>query len=192
MAEFKEVEIKLTKKAPGRAEKYDYNLLISYDFMMRFGLARKELINFLNSLGDETPIVNKTLARGILGLKTSLDNRKVVQEARKKYKESPEMFRAVIKFVPIDNWVDSTLESMKKEVDRFKITKEDKWRMTVEKRRYEKYHTAEIIEALAKDVQGKVDLENPNKIIRIEILGPQAGISLLKPDEIFSTREIIS
>jgi len=186
MAKYKEVEIKVTRKA----EVYDYNLLISYDFMMRFGLARRELINFLGSLGDETPIVNKTLARGILGLKTSLDNRLVVKEARKKYKEDPGAFRAVIKFVPIDNWTDSTLEAMKKEVDRFKITEKEKWRMTVEKRRYEKYHTDEIIEALAKNVKGKVDLEDPDKIIRVEILGPRAGISLLSPDEVFSTREL--
>ena len=137
----------------GMAAEYEYNLLISYSIEFGragFGMARKELIDFLSSLGDKEAVIEKTLARGIIGVKTSLDARKVSQEARKKYTEDSSVFKSVIKFVPIDTWTDSTLEAMKKEVDKLNVTKEDKWRMTLEKRRYEKYHTDEIIEVLQK------------------------------------------
>jgi tRNA acetyltransferase TAN1 len=64
----------------------------------------------------------------------------------------------------------------------------EKWRMTVEKRRYALHHKIEIIEDLAELIDEEVDLENPDKILRIEILGKNAGISVLTPREIFSRK----
>ena len=68
-----------------------------------------------------------------------------------------------------------------------KIGANERWMMVVEKRRYEGLSTAEIIKELAEVIEGKVDLRKPEKIIRIDILGPYAGISLLRPGEIFSS-----
>ena len=63
--------------------------------------------------------------------------------------------------------------------------------MRVNKRFYEKFHTQELIEVLTKHVdRPKVDLENPDKTIRIEIIGEEAALSLLKPREHFSVNEV--
>ena len=60
------------------------------------------------------------------------------------------------------------------------------WGMKVNKRRWQQYHTSEIIEHLAADIDRKVDLDNPDCIIWVDIIGPETAISLLTPDEIFS------
>ena len=41
-----------------------------------------------------------------------------------------------------------------------------------------------IIESLAKIINNRVDLDNPDKILRIELLGNVSGISFLNPDDI--------
>ena len=68
------------------------------------------------------------------------------------------------------------------------IKKSEKWKMDLSKRNYEKGKTTELILRLT-DVVDKpnVDLENPEKIIKVEIVGNKAGISLLKPNELVST-----
>jgi tRNA acetyltransferase TAN1 len=58
--------------------------------------------------------------------------------------------------------------------------------MTVEKRRYSQHHKIEIIRELADLIDEKVDLENPEKILRVDIIGRYAGISVLRPQDIFS------
>jgi tRNA(Ser,Leu) C12 N-acetylase TAN1 len=60
--------------------------------------------------------------------------------------------------------------------------------MTVEKRRYTRLHRIDVIRALAELVPAKVALEHANRILRFDILGDRAGLSVLAPDDIFSTR----
>ena len=61
----------------------------------------------------------------------------------------------------------------------------------MEKRRYTLYHKIEIIRELAELIDRKVDLENPDKIIRVDIIGKYAGVSLLKPQEVFSVEKTL-
>lgn len=58
--------------------------------------------------------------------------------------------------------------------------------MNVEKRRYTLYHKIDIIRELAQLINEKVDLENPDKIVRIDIIGKYAGVSVLTPKDVFS------
>ena len=62
--------------------------------------------------------------------------------------------------------------------------------MTIEKRRYTQRHKTEIIKEIAELINQKVDLKNPDKILGIDVIGKYAGISLLKPKEIFSTSKL--
>ncbi len=56
----------------------------------------------------------------------------------------------------------------------------------MEKRRYTVHHKVEIIEKLAELIDETVDLEKPDKILRIDIIGKYAGLSILTPQDIFS------
>lgn len=167
---------------------YNYNLLISYKWR-NFFEAKKEIQNVLKRLGDENPIVEKTLARGILGVKTKIKNREVIRNVKKFYQENPWDFNFSIKWIPHDNWCVAQMEDMKKMVAQIKnqIKPGETWAMKVEKRRYTWYHTNEIIRELASEITEKVNLSKPDKILRIDILGDYAAISILKPEDIFST-----
>jgi tRNA acetyltransferase TAN1 len=61
---------------------------------------------------------------------------------------------------------------------------QDTFRITVEKR-----HTvltpADIIATLASKIDNRVKLKNPDWIVLVEIIGAFAGVSILRPNQIF-------
>jgi len=166
---------------------YDFNLLVSCSWGTYKG-AVEEIVRILRALGDGKPLVRRTLAEGIIGVKTCLNPRTVVSELRRLFYEDPAAFQYTLKWVPIGLWAFSDLESMKEAVAELgkNIGANETWRMTVETRRYTRHHKIEIIRELAELIDKKVNLEKPDKILRVDILGKYAGISLLKPHEIFS------
>ncbi len=167
---------------------YDFNLLISCPWTMS-GRVRQEIAHILRLLGDESPIIARTIARGIIGVKTCLYSREVIEGLRTLFPKDPLLFQHTLKWVPSDVWVFSDLDSMREAVKslRDKIRAGECWRMTVEKRRYTLHHKMEIIKELAQLIDKKVDLKNPDKILRIDILGKYAAVSVLSPNEEFST-----
>ena len=58
--------------------------------------------------------------------------------------------------------------------------------MKVKKRRWQRYHTAEVIAYLAPSIDRKVDLNNPDKIVWIDVIGRNTAIAVLNPQDIFS------
>ena len=166
---------------------YDFNLLVSCSWSA-YKRAREEILEILRRLGDEEPLVKRTAARGIIGVRTKIDSREVIQKLRALFDEDPLLLQHTLKWVPIDLWTSSTLDSMKEGVTRLKskIHAGERWRMTVEKRRYTRYHKIDLIRALADLIDEEVDLENPDKILQIEIIGKYAGFSVLTPQDIFS------
>jgi len=170
---------------------YDFNLLVSCPWTMIWK-AKREIVDFLKLLGDENPVVKPTIARGIIGVKTSLDSREVVQGLQKLFTEDPAAFQYTFKWVPTDFWTYSDMDSMKEAImnSREKIHEGERWRMTVEKRRYTRCHKIEIIKELAELIPEKVDLKNPDKIVRIDIIGKYASVSVLSPNQIFSTTKL--
>jgi len=170
---------------------YEFNLLVSCPWAMS-GRARREIADVLKLLGDERPVIERTVARGIMGVKTRLDSREVIKGLRNMFTKDPLSFQYTLKWVPTDLWTYSDMNSMKEAVMnvRDKIRAGERWRMTVEKRRYTLYHKIDIIKELAELIDEKVDLKNPDKILRIDIIGKYAGISVLSPREVFSTMRL--
>jgi len=168
-------------------EMYDFNLLVSCSWGF-YGKAKREIIHILEALGDESPLVKRTIAEGIIGAKTRLDTREVVYGLRRLFNEDPFAFQHTLKWVPVELWTLSDMDSMKEGVRKLRnrIHAGERWRMTVEKRRYSLHHKIEIIRELADLVDEKVDLENPEKILRVDIIGRYAGMSVLKPTDMFS------
>jgi tRNA acetyltransferase TAN1 len=166
---------------------YDYNLLASCEWG---GLrkARGELRLQLTALGDLSPIIERTIAKGILGVRTSLEPRRVVARFNELVAENPDAIKYVLKLRPVDLWTTPELEGLKIAVSSLKeqIGPGERWGMEVELRRFTALHKMEIIEPVAELIDEKVDLRNPQNIVRIEILGNAAAVSVVKPDEVFS------
>jgi len=172
---------------------YDFNMLVSYPWS-QYTNAKKEIQNILKKLGEEKPFITRTIAKGIIGVKTCQNPREIVHALQKMFNEDSTIFQYTLKWVPIELWTYSDLDSMKKTVEQLKtqIHPGEKWRITLEKRRFTKYHKIEIIKSVAELIDEKVDLKNPEKILRIDIIGKYAGISVLKPNDIFSTLQLSS
>ncbi|MDX1251105.1 MAG: hypothetical protein IDH49_02385 [Gammaproteobacteria bacterium] len=163
------------------------DLLVSYAWG-RFFRARAEIIRILKRFGDDNPKVERTRVDGIAIAHTTLDNREVVRKCKELFKTEP-VFEFAAKWVPVDFWCDTDLDAMKEVIEenvKDRIKEDETWGMKVEKRRWQKYHTADIIEYLAPSIERKVNLGNPDKLVRIDVVGRRTAISLLEPGEIFS------
>ncbi len=176
----------------GPAETYSYNILVSYS-LRGFGRARAEVAAILKGLGDPAPAIEKTPVRGICGVRTSLDSREVVRRVRALYESDPASLGCTIKWAPADSWCGATIDEMKRtlEKEKGKIMAGERWAMKVEKRRSTALHSMEIIKELASLIDEKVDLDDPDKIVRVELLGDNACITVVRPGEVFSTAAVI-
>ncbi|HYB91683.1 MAG TPA: THUMP domain-containing protein [Candidatus Binataceae bacterium] len=164
------------------------DLLVSY-YWNHFSRARREAAFVLRKFGDPAPQIERTGVIGIAVVHTSLNNRDVIRKCKELFKAGF-AFRFAIKWVPADFWCETSLDSIKKVIDENVVAgigEHETWGMKVEKRRWQKYHTIEIIEHLAAGISRKVNLSNPDKLIRVDVLGEKTAISLLKPGETFST-----
>jgi len=132
--------------------------------------------------------VEKTKVPGIAVLHTGLNGREVIRRCRESF-AAGESFEFAVKWVPVDVWCETSLDAMKTVIEqRIKegIEQGQTWAMEVEKRGWRLYHAREIIDRLASGIDRKVDLRHPDRIVRIDVLGPVTAVSLLEPDGIFS------
>jgi tRNA(Ser,Leu) C12 N-acetylase TAN1 len=163
------------------------NLLISSSPRLS-GRARREIATRLRALGDEAPETGLSLTRGIRAVGTSLDPRQVVAELRALCVRSPGRFRFTWRWVPVDLWTGTDLESMKQGVATLKgkIRPGETWRMTLETRTPDRVDARETIVALAALIDAKVDLSHPDKILLVDIFDDRVALAVLAPSEVFS------
>ena len=112
--------------------------------------------------------------------------KEVVKKLKAFSKKNKELFGKTHRYIPIDKWVSSKVPDMQKAVKSIvpKIGKTEKWKMDLEKRYYDKLDYNDLIIKLTDVVdREKIDLKKPKKIIKVEIIGTSAGISLLEPGE---------
>jgi len=164
----------------------DFNLLVSTS-RGNENNACSEIWFLLGEIGDREAIVDKTEVAGLVVAKTNLDPFKAIEGLRNLLKERPQEFRYVLKVVPIEIVVRTRIDEIKKAVARlhYKILENETFRVTVEKRHSE-ISSRDIIEAAVENLDRKVDLSNPDKIILIEVLGRLTGVSVIKPQDILS------
>jgi tRNA acetyltransferase TAN1 len=146
-----------------------------------------ELAFLLKDAGDPEPKVDKTGIRGLVVAKTTLDPVEAVEKFRALLMEKPYEFRYSLRIIPIQKVVHTELEEIKTAALELtaKMAETETFRITVEKR-FTNIHSHEIIEAIATNVKNKVNLDNPNKVLLIEVMGGYAGVSLLKPSSLVS------
>jgi len=104
--------------------------------------------------------------------------------------ERPWEFRDIKRVIPVDVIVDTDYTEISRVSWRIaeNIPKGATFRINV-KKRYTELSSRELIRVVAEGIDRKVDLENPDYIINIEILGPKTGVALIKPDDILSVEK---
>jgi tRNA acetyltransferase TAN1 len=138
-------------------------------------------------LGDPAPAVSKTGIRGLVAAKTTLNPVGVIEKFRGILQERPYEFRYALRILPIERVVPTDLDEIKRVAMELAdgIGENESFRVTVEKR-FTSLHSRDFIEAAAADITRKADLENPDKILLIEVLGGVTGMSLIKPDDVLA------
>ena len=164
----------------------DFNLLVSTPRTMEND-ACSEVWFLLNEVGDHEPTVERTGITGLVAAKTKLDPKKVIKELREMLKSRPEEFRFTLRFVPVEVVVPTNLEDIKKASLELsaRVGEAETFRVTVEKR-HTTLTSKEIVEAVAENIQRKVNLLEPNKIVLVEVLGGLTGVSVIEPDGVLS------
>lgn len=92
---------------------------------------------------------------------------------------------------PVDEWCKSEIKNMQACIKKLgeQIGNEEKWKMDLSKRKTEKEYPKDIIIKLTEGIEKpNVDLSNPDKIIKVEIVGNKAAVSLLSKDELLKKK----
>jgi tRNA acetyltransferase TAN1 len=110
-----------------------------------------------------------------------------IEGLRKILQERPYEFRFMLRIIPIEKVIQTDLGEIQRAVTELssKIGEDETFRVTVEKR-FSQIHTQDIIEVAAANIEQKVNLKNPDKIVLIEVVGGLTGVSVAKPEEILA------
>jgi tRNA acetyltransferase TAN1 len=138
-------------------------------------------------LEDPAPVVDKTGIRGLVAAKTAFDPCGVIQKFRAILQERPYEFRYALRIIPVEKVVPTDLDEVKRVAAELaaNISENETFRVTVEKR-FTNLHSKDFIEAAATSIGRKVDLENPDKILLIEVVGGLTGMSLIKANDVLA------
>jgi len=161
----------------------EFNLLVACP-RDRERAARSEIQYFIGDLMEDSELkVSRTHISGLLTCKTSLDPFAVVQKLREFALENPYQFRFAIRFTPIEQCVESDIEAIKGAVRNLlkKIEEDETFRVTV-RRRHTDLENIDVVVAVASEITRKVDLDNPDKIVLVEIVSDTTGISILNDE----------
>ena len=138
-------------------------------------------------LGDATAEGSKTGVRGLIAAKTSLNPCEVIGKFRAIIQERPYEFRYALRVIPVEKVVRTDLEEIKRAATELAegIGENETFRVTVEKR-FTSLHARDFIEAAATGIQRKANLDNPDKILLIEVVGGLTGLSLIRQSDILA------
>ena len=141
----------------------------------------------LGEVGDRGSSIETTPVIGLVVARTKLDPIRAIHDLRKLFKERPWEFKYTLKLLPIQRIVPAQMPEIESAAVTISegIAANEKFRITVEKR-HTKLSSKLVIEAVAKRIQRNVDLEEPDRILLIEIIGELAGLSLITPADVLS------
>jgi len=164
----------------------DFNLLAT----TYRGFERKacfELEYLLGKLGDTDAGINRSGIAGLVAAKTVLDPFEVVKKMREILHDRPYELRYILRLIPIEKVVRTDLSDITNAVRELslKIGEKETFRITVEKR-FTAMSKLEIIEAVAASIKRRVDLDKPDKVLLIEVVGGLTGLSLTGSDGVLS------
>ena len=131
-----------------------YNLLVTFN-SNHSESAETEIESVLAKIGEETRMA-ATLADGIYMLSVS-DGRKVTERLRKLCEADPKMFDETYRYIPIDTWCKSEIRIMQSRIKKVvpEIEENDKWRLSLNKRFWDRMTDMELILKLTEVIEKK-------------------------------------
>lgn len=169
----------------------NYNLLVTYQ-PSRTGMAEKEVRRCINEAGESVIELRSSCISGVFCIETSGDAKQIVSAIREELREDPGTLTHTYHWMPVDRWVKATVDDMSEAARELAegIGVNERWMMHMHKRHHDR-SSEELVLALTEPIsKGKVDLQRPDKIIAVEVLGAMAGMSLVTRDQIIDANRI--
>ena len=168
----------------------DFNLIVTTIRGNERQMIYEILYLLKEELGDETAQASKTGIRGLITVKTSFNPCEAISKLKAVLHERPYQFRYALRIIPIEKTVRTNIEEIKQASAELAadICESETFRVSVEKR-FTQLHSRDLIEAVATDIKKKVDLEHPDKVLLVEVLGALTGLALIGPDDILAVQK---
>ena len=149
--------------------------------------AAAELRELLATMKTEAKI-GKAEPGGIILLNCKVAGSEFLDKIQNTIKMQPWLLNNVQRIMPIQRSVKTDLDSIGRAVKELSknIPKGETFRITVE-RRHTNISGPEIIKETANHISRGVDLDNPDWIVLIQIVGSITGVSVIRPGAILST-----
>ncbi|HEU0046550.1 MAG TPA: THUMP domain-containing protein [Nitrososphaera sp.] len=163
-----------------------FNLIVS-TFRFREEEAQDEILDLLDMFGDPDAESEITEIKGLLLAQTALDPFEVIEKLKKLVASEPWQLRYILRVLPVEKVVPTELDAIKQAAKDLAVKiGNGSFRITVEKR-HSSLKSVEVIKAIASEIESKVDLENPDWVILVEIIEGQTGLSVLRQNQMFSS-----
>ncbi len=159
----------------------DPNLIITYD-PNHTNKSREEVKELLEDAGEIKFFDSEFEGVFLVHVK---DPKAIIRNLAQKIEDEPYKFKYTFRWTPVDMWCSTKQEDMIMAVKALnsKIARQESWKMEIGKRGYEG-STMDLLTTLAEHIdKPKIDLKTPQKIVKIEIVGDRAAISLINPNE---------
>jgi tRNA acetyltransferase TAN1 len=180
----------LTRKTLVKKLLTDFNLLITTARGNERQMIYEILYLLKEALGDQAAEASKTGVRGLIAARTALNPCEVIEKFKAILHERPYEFRYALRILPVEKVVATELKAIGLAAAELAvgIGVAESFRITVEKR-FTMLHARDIVEAVAMRIDRRVDLDNPDKVLLIEVVGKFTGISIIQPGLMLSIQK---
>jgi tRNA acetyltransferase TAN1 len=167
----------------------DYNILATTE-KITMSAASSQLWMNLRAIGDPEPKVSRSRIKGIVMAETTLDPVEAIIKLREHMESDVDRYDRLFRVFPIVARVPTEIEDIVEEVQRQAgvIEEGQKFRITLEKRETE-FRSLEIIDPVAAIVDREVDLNDPDWVILIEVMGKMTGITVMPPEGMLNVQK---
>jgi len=150
--------------------------------------AREELDETLRDFGDPHPECVLSEISGIVFAYSTIDPFEVIIRFRELVKDEPWKVHYILRVLPIEIVLPTSIENIVNASSDLgkKIQANESFRITIEKR-HTSLSSSDIISQVASLFTNKVSLDRPDWIMLIEIIGSITGVSVLRPNQVFSS-----
>lgn len=168
------------------------NVLITHDVQHREA-ARSNARHVLEEL-EASPLFLDDPVPGVFAVALGRDPRSILGAARGLCRREPTRFAHTHHWRPVDRWTRADLDAMRDDVAALApgIGPGDTWRLTAEVHGPSRWHANDLVRPLTDPVRrGMVRMRDPSKVLRVDIFGERAAITLLGRADDLSVDEVL-
>ncbi|MBY9005809.1 MAG: THUMP domain-containing protein [Candidatus Lokiarchaeota archaeon] len=170
----------------------NFNLLISSPRYNEIN-AKAELWFTLLICGDKYPIISDLEFQGLITALTSINEFDIIEKIKNILLTDPYFYRYILRITPIQFLCETDIQIIKDTIENniHKYLKENEsFRIILNRRKNKLIKREDFIPIIAKIIENPVDLDNPDKIIQIEMLDNICGISFLNQEDIIKPTNV--